>query len=112
MRVSLGDLDLRVQAAAEWAVAVARAYGVPVTITSVRRSRRKQAALRRAWEEGRSPWPANRPGESAHEWGLAWDSVVPSWATAWWAHVRRIAGFRVPAGDIIHAEAPEWRRWR
>ena len=96
---------------AEWALAVAAHYGVPVTVTSVRRSRRKQAALRRAWEEGRSRWPANRPGQSAHEFGMAWDSAVPQQYLAWWVHVRELAGFRVPSGDVIHAEVPDWRRY-
>ena len=109
--MSLAGLVSWARPAARWALDVARYYGVPVTVTSVKRSRRKQAELRRAWEEGRSPWPANRPGESAHEFGMAWDSTVPDRYMAWWVHVRQLAGFRVPAGDVIHAEVPDWRRY-
>ena len=105
----LSGLHPDVAAAAEWALGWAEYYRVPVTVTSGYRSLSEQARLRREWEAGRSRWPANRPGDSAHNYGLAWDSSVPSWAQSWWTYVRELAGFRVPPGDEIHAEVPSWR---
>ena len=99
-----------IRARAEWAISWAEYYGVPVTVTSGFRSLEDQARLRAKWEAGLSRWPANRPGESAHNVGLAWDSTVPSWASSWWVRVRELAGFRIPAGDEIHAEWPGWRQ--
>lgn len=57
-------------------------------------------------------WPANRPGDSAHQFGLAFDSWVPDEHVAVWAEIRRRLGFRVPDHDVIHAEVPEWRQYR
>lgn len=94
---------------AEWCLDVAAYYDVPVTVTSTFRSWAEQERLRRRWEDGLSPWPANRPGDSAHQWGLAWDSVVPDQYTQWWAQVRRYAGWEVLDNDIIHAQVPNWR---
>lgn len=107
----LSGLHPQVRAHAEWALEWADYYGVPVDVTSGLRTLDEQARLRRAWEEGRSAWPANRPGDSAHNFGLAWDSVVPEWAQAWWNYVRRLAGFDVLQGDEIHAEVPNWRQY-
>ena len=99
---------------------IAEHFGVPVTVTSVLRSRTMQQELRRRWEEcgrpsscspcrGRTVCPANRPGDSAHEWGLAWDSDTEARYQAWWTYIRELAGFRVPPGDRVHAEVPYWR---
>jgi len=44
-----------------------------LVVTSARRSSAKQAELRRKWETGESQIPANRPGTSLHEFGLAFD---------------------------------------
>jgi hypothetical protein len=100
---------------AEWALAVANHYGLRPNVTSVYRSWTEQLELRRRWEQGLSPWPANLPGDSAHNHGLAWDSVLPEpyksapgWQE-WWNYVRELAGFAVPANDEIHAELPAWR---
>lgn len=94
---------------AEWCLDVAAYYGVPVEVTSVYRTWKEQAELRRAYEEGRSAFPANRPGDSAHEYGLAWDSWVPQPYRAWWIEVRRAAGWEVFTSDWIHAQVPRWR---
>jgi hypothetical protein len=94
---------------AEWCLEVANYYGVPVVVTSTYRSWSEQQELRTRWERGQSRWPANRPGDSAHNYGLAWDSTVPSWAQTWWNDVRRAAGFEVLSNDEIHAQYPRWR---
>lgn len=95
---------------AEWCLAVADYYGVTVTVTSTFRSWAEQERLRRRWEDGLSPWPANRPGDSAHQYGLAWDSVVHPDLQPWWDYVRRYAGFEVLDNDAIHAQVPSWRQ--
>ncbi len=117
--IKLLGLHRDVKANAEWALAWADYYDVPAAVTSGFRSWQDQDRLRRNYEQclakgtagqpGRCEFPANRPGDSAHNFGLAWDSWVPDWAMPWWAHVRELAGFRVPSGDIIHAEVPKWR---
>lgn len=44
-----------------------------LVVTSARRSPAKQALLRAKWESGQSLIPANRPGTSLHEYGMAFD---------------------------------------
>lgn len=107
----LSGLHPQVREAAEWALSWADYYGVPVTVTSGLRTLEEQAELRRRYEQGRSAFPANRPGDSSHNYGLAWDSVVPPWAQEWWDYVRRLAGFEVLANDVIHAQVPSWRQY-
>lgn len=120
-RLKLSGLHPEVRAAAQWALDVANYYDVPVTVTSGFRSWEEQARLRRNYEQclatgqmGKTPdcrFPANRPGDSAHNFGLAWDSVVPTWAQAWWDMVREYAGFEVLSNDRIHAQVPNWRQY-
>lgn len=107
----LSGLHPQIRQAAEWCLQVARHFSVPVTVTSVYRSFEEQERLRLRWESGLSRWPANRPGDSAHNYGLAWDSSVPDWAQRWWDEVRRYAGWHVPRNDEIHAALPDWRRY-
>lgn len=122
MAASLRGLHPEVRAAAEWALGWATYYGVPVTVTSTVRPWEQQARLRARWEAAGSPatciqtptglvCPANRPGDSSHEWGLSWDSVTEPRYQAWWNEVRRLAGFDVPSHDEIHAEVPSWRQF-
>ena len=104
---------------AEWALGWANFYGVPVDVTSGIRSWSEQAKLRRNFEQclasgrfGRTPecmFPANRPGDSSHEFGLAWDSTTEQRYEPWWKMVRELAGFEVPGNDVIHAQVPRWR---
>jgi len=104
---------------AEWCLAVAEHYGVPVTVTSVYRSLASQTELRNNYERclatgqyRKTPqckYPANKPGDSAHNFGLAWDSTVPPQYQDWWDQVRRLAGFEVLPNDRIHAQLPKWR---
>ena len=51
----------------------ARAKGGHFRITSTYRSRRKQQELWDAWRSGRSKIPAAPPGQSAHEYRIAFD---------------------------------------
>ena len=44
-----------------------------LVVTSARRSRGKQAELYQRYKSGKSLIPANRPGTSLHEYGLAFD---------------------------------------
>ncbi|NOT31874.1 MAG: hypothetical protein HOP15_15620 [Planctomycetes bacterium] len=120
-RARLSGLEQDVRAAANWCLDVADHYGVTVTVVSGRRSTDEQ---RRLWNNyqnclrsgnmGRTAnckYPANPPGDSAHEYGLAWDSVVDPSLMPWWKRIRELAGFHVIAGDLPHAEVPGWRQY-
>jgi len=118
-RLKLGRLHKEVKEAAEWCLAWADHYDVPVTVTSGFRSWQDQATLRRNYENcltrgefgltARCQFPANKPGDSSHNFGFSWDSVVPPQYQDWWTDVRRMAGFEVLPGDLIHAQVPNWR---
>jgi len=100
-----------VREAAEFALDIARAYGLEPVVTSGFRSFREQARLRSAWERGLSRFPANRPGDSSHNFGLAWDSTVPPRWLPFWNFVRAYVGFELLSNDVVHAQVPGWRRW-
>jgi D-alanyl-D-alanine carboxypeptidase len=107
------------------ALAWAKYYGLTVTVTSVYRSWAEQQSLRTRYEkclargerihpDNPDPacrYPANRPGDSSHNYGLSWDSVVPDHQQWTWNYLRRYAGFHVPDNDQIHAEVPQWRQY-
>ena len=119
--IALRGLHPFLRQGAEDAVKWANAYGLAPRITSVRRTYAEQATLyekhRRCVREGRYPvypgcrYPANPPGWSSHEYGLAFDSTVPSGWGSWWRDIRLAFGFRVPTHDVIHAEHPEAERY-
>lgn len=119
--IALRGLHPFLRQGAEDACRWARAYGVSPTITSVRRTWSQQRELydkhQKCKSQGRFPWfpgckyPANPPGWSGHEYGLAWDSTVPGHAQGWWNEVREAYGFRVPSNDAIHAEHPDTERY-
>lgn len=122
MAIQLSGLHPQVRAAAEWCLRVAEYYGVKVTVTSAYRSTAHQKQLydqyRNCVNKGifgtpacPTRWPANPPGQSAHEYRLAWDSVVQPQYQSWWNRVREMAGFRIPPNDAIHAEVPNWRQY-
>lgn len=110
---------------ADYCLDWARYLGLQVTVTSVLRDSTKQAQLRRQYEaclaRGERVWPgnpnplcrypANRPGDSAHEHGLAWDSDTPDSQMPTWVAIRRAVGWTVPDHDPIHAELPQWRSY-
>lgn len=119
--MKLAGLEPSVRAAAEWCVAVAEYYGVPVTVTSGFRSVEHQARLYRNYQRcvaagefgktARCMFPAAPPGSSSHNYGLAWDSTTEPWAQSWWNYVRELAGFQVLPNDIIHAQVPNWQEY-
>jgi len=119
MSIRLRGLHPVVRERAELTLRVAADFGLVPRITSAFRSWEDQVRLRRNFErcvaEGRFPsppdcrFPANRPGDSSHQFGLSFDSVVPAGAQPLWDAIRRWAGFRVPSNDLIHAEVPGWR---
>lgn len=121
MTFALRGLHPDLRQAAEFALEVANHNGVDPTITSVSRSFTNQARLRANFErcvaQGRFPsapncrFPANRPGDSAHNYGLAWDSVVPASQAALWDEIRRWVGWEVLENDRIHAQLPGWRQF-
>lgn len=108
--IQLRGLHPEVRAAAEYAVRIAEEYGVPVTITSGFRTWEEQARLRDRYERGVSKFPANRPGDSSHNWGLGFDSWVPDPYWPAWNYIRQAIGFGIyPDTDRVHAEYPGWR---
>ena len=79
---------------ARWIYAVGKQQSGKLVVTSALRSSAKQAKLRSDWERGLSKIPANRPGTSLHEYGLAFDmaqmgvdpfedTLLP-WLGYWW----------------------------
>lgn len=108
-RGRLRGLHRDVRSAAERSLAIADYFGIPVTVTSGFRGWSEQARLRREYEAGRSRWPANRPGDSAHNYGLAFDSATEPYYQDAWDQVRRYVGFEVLDHDQPHGQVPNWR---
>lgn len=108
---SLRGLAAPLRPAAAAALKWAERNGVQVTVTSVQRTRAKQQKLYRDYIEGRSRFPAAPPGQSAHEYGLAWDSFVEERFVDWWKAVRRAYGWQVPDSDWVHAQLPNWEQY-
>jgi len=69
----LNTLDRRLAPYAKYLYQIGKYYDGRLVVTSARRSRSKQAELYRRWQMGQSKIPANRPGTSLHEHGLAFD---------------------------------------
>jgi len=69
----LRSLDRGLLPWARWIYAVGKQQDGLLVVTSARRSSKKQAELYRRWRSGLSEIPANRPGTSLHEYGLAFD---------------------------------------
>lgn len=120
--MQLSGLHPQVRPYAEYAVALAHAFGIKPVITSVKRSWAQQTQLRANYEHCLATgqykrtkacmWPANKPGDSSHQWGLSFDSWVPDAQMQKWILIRRYVGFSVPDNDRIHAEVPNWRQYR
>lgn len=106
---NLAQLHPQVRKWALFTADVADRFGVDVQFTSGLRTFQEQQLLRLAFLQGESRFPANRPGDSAHNFGLAFDSVVATELRPFWKIVREWVGFRVPSNDQIHAEVPGWR---
>lgn len=109
--MTLAGLQPSLRPYAQLALTVAQFYGIPVTVTSVYRSCAEQRKLRQLFEEGKARYPANRPGDSAHNFGLAWDSTVPPHYQPAWNYIRRAIGWEVLDNDQIHAQLPAWRSY-
>lgn len=81
---------------AKYLLSVGKQYDGRLVVTSARRDPGKQAELYQRWIQGKSRIPANRPGTSLHEYGLAFDlarfGVDPladpllDWLGAVWEH--------------------------
>jgi hypothetical protein len=111
-RLRLTGVHPEVRFWAEVALDVADRFDVPVSVTSGFRSLDDQARLRALWEAGLSRFPANRPGDSSHNFGLAFDSQVSPQHQALWDRIRQLVGFELLQNDEVHAQVPGWRRFR
>lgn len=81
-----------------------RRRGWRPVVTSVYRSANKQRRLYRKYQRGQSPFPAAPPGESLHQFGLAFDMVVGEHqleAGRLWESW----GGKMVANDPVHFEA-------
>lgn len=116
----LAGLHPGLREAADYAMRWAEYYGVSPEIQSVYRSWQDQAQLHSRYRAAVAngtfpsasvPYPANAPGDSAHNYGLAWDAWVPERYMQWWIEVRRAIGWQVYEHDAPHAELPNWRHY-
>lgn len=116
--IALRGMRDEIRPYAEYAHAIAEFYNVTARVASVTRDWNEQQRLYNRYvackNAGRfpspeCPYPANAPGDSAHNFGLAWDSVVEPQYKKWWVDVRRWVGFTVYDHDDPHAELPSWR---
>lgn len=69
----LNSLDYRLVPWAKWIHSVGTYNDGRLVVTSAKRTSSKQSELYQKWRSGRSAIPANRPGTSLHEFGLAFD---------------------------------------
>jgi len=118
--IALRGMHAELRPYAEYAHAIANHFGVSARVASVARSWNQQQRLYERYVAARAtgrfpspevPYPANAPGDSAHQFGLAWDSQVAPQYRQWWKGVRRWIGFTVYDHDAPHAELPDWRAW-
>lgn len=122
--MQLSGLDPLIRAYADDTVRDGRRLGLNITITSVRRTWAFQEQLRNHWLQCvasghaydpdpalKCLYPANAPGDSAHNYGLAWDSVVDDDQWDLWNRVRAWHGWGLDAQDKVHAELPQWRSY-
>lgn len=88
---------------AAWLYDSAAAAGLRPRLTSVFRTRQKQAALYALFLAGKMPYTVLPPGRSRHEQGLAFDMVVerPDVVGGWW---RSIGGHWAGPTDPVHFE--------
>jgi len=69
----LNTLDYRLVPWAKWIYQVGKYNDGRLVVTSSRRSSAKQSQLYQRYKRGESKIPANPPGTSLHEYGLAFD---------------------------------------
>lgn len=101
--------------AVRYGLAYLDAYGIEAEVTSAGRTSAEQQRLYDLYKAGRGA-PANRPGTSAHEYGLAVD--IASIHGSRHQHqqyviaVMQWLGFVAPySHEPWHFEVPEWRRY-
>jgi len=104
---SLRSLDPRLRPLAAAFIRAIERAGIRVTITSTRRSLDEQKRLYDRYRQGRSRYPAARPGTSTHGAGLAFDLALdpPRYAEAGavWEELGLTWGGRFK--DPIHFDA-------
>lgn len=96
---------------ADGAVRMAQAYGIKPTITSIRRNWAEQSKLYDEYISGLRTIPANPPGTSGHQYGVAFDSSVPPDQLQLWNAIRAHWGWKLYANDPVHAELPGWQNY-
>ena len=90
----LRSLDRNLYPWAKWIYDEGKRQDGRLVVTSARRSSVKQLELYQRWKSGKSLIPANRPGTSLHEYGLAFDLArlgkdpladpLLNWLGQWW----------------------------
>lgn len=90
---------------AEYLYATADYNGLAPRVTSVFRSRQKQAVLYDRYLRGNHPLPVAPPGRSKHQFGLAFDMVTSNQEAigAFW---QRMGGTWGGSSDPVHFEVP------
>jgi hypothetical protein len=113
MAASLDALDPDLRAAALSLDDAVHSSGLQGRFTSTLRTHAEQARLYRRWLHGLSPLPAAPPGQSAHEYGLAFDYlVIPNEYTRDVAdYAIRELGLAWKAADPVHYEIPGASAW-
>lgn len=106
--LSMSGMDPRLRQHAEDTIAYAQRQGLRVNVVSVRRSEAEQRKLYENWKAGINRWPAEPPGQSAHQYGVAFDATVPPGQQEAWNWVRSAFGWRIYGNDPPHAEYPNW----
>ncbi len=108
MSTSIEALIPELQQPARALIDLAGRAGVQPRITSTLRTRYEQERLFRRYQQGLNPYPAARPGTSAHEFGWAFDLVVvgtenqDDLGTVW----RDWGGVYGGKSDPVHFEYP------
>lgn len=109
LSAQISQLISELQPFAKQLILVCSQYGLMPQVTSTRRSLREQTFLYTRYIEGKSQYPAAKPGTSAHEFGYAFDMTIQplaalpdvgrlweSWGGVWGGHY----------SDPIHFEFP------
>jgi hypothetical protein len=108
---SIKDLIPELQAPAQALIDLAGGAGVAPRLTSTVRTNAEQKRLYEAYLRGASRYPAAPPGLSSHEYGWAFDLVVPNpqdqvdLGTVW----KSWGGTWFPS-DAIHFEYPGFKK--
>jgi hypothetical protein len=109
---SLTDLVPELAAAARDLVDAAGRAGLQPRITSTIRSNSEQRRLYNRFLAGQAGYPVVPPGQSAHEYGLAFDMVVsPMEALADVGYTWQQWGGGWNGSDAVHFELPGASQW-